>query len=260
MKKLIIAASCALAMASGVAQAQESSSVAEGTEPRHLRIAFDVPYEPFEYKDENGELTGFEVELADAMCEQMNASCQFVIQAWDGMIPGLLARKFDLIMSSMSITPERAERVLFSEPYYNTPGGWFGPESFDTDVTDMEAMEGKTVGVQRGTTMDTYVTEEMGGVVNIKRYTTADDMVLDLEGQRLDVVFVDYPVGEQTVLNKEGFKEVAEPVKLGEGVGVAMRKRDAEIAREVNEALRILKENGTYDAIMEKYFAYDIKM
>ncbi|MDF0749597.1 transporter substrate-binding domain-containing protein [Marinobacter sp. 71-i] len=250
MRKLIVAASVALAMMAGVAHAQE----------RNLRIAFDVPYEPFEYKDENGDLTGFEVELAEAMCEEMNANCEFVIQAWDGMIPGLLARKFDLIMSSMSITPERAEQVLFSEPYYNTPGGWFAPEDFNTDVTDMEAMEGMTVGVQRGTTMDTFVTEEMGGVVSIKRYTTADDMVLDLEGQRLDVVFVDYPVGEQTVLSKEGFKEVGEPVKLGQGVGVAMRKRDKELAEEVNDALATLKENGTYDTIMEKYFAYDVKM
>ena len=248
MKKLIVAASCALAMMTGTAQAQD------------LRIAFDVPYEPFEYRDDNGELTGFEVELATAMCEELQANCEFVIQAWDGMIPGLLARKFALIMSSMSITPERAERVLFSEPYYITPGGWFGPESFNTDVTDMDAMKDKTVGVQRGTTMDTYVTENMGGVVNIKRYTTAEDMVLDLEGQRLDVVFVDYPVGEQTVLNKEGYKEVGEPVKLGEGVGVAMRKRDAKLADDVNAALKKLKEDGTYDTIMQKYFNYDIKI
>lgn len=250
MKKLIIAASCALAMIAGTAQAQD----------RNLRIAFDIPYEPFEYRDENGELTGFEVELATAMCEELNANCEFVIQAWDGMIPGLLARKFDLIMSSMSITPERAERVLFSEPYYITPGGWFGPESFNTDVTDMEAMKGKNIGVQRGTTMDTYVTENMGGVVSIKRYTTAEDMVLDLEGQRLDAVFVDYPVGEQTILNREGYKEVGESVKLGEGVGVAMRKRDTQLAEDINAALRKLKEDGTYDAIMEKYFSYDIKI
>ncbi len=250
MKKLIVAASCALALIAGGASAQD----------RNLRIAFDVPYEPFEYKDENGELTGFEVELAEAMCEEMNANCEFVIQAWDGMIPGLLARKFDLIMSSMSITPERAERVLFSEPYYNTPGGWFARNDFNTDVTDMDAMKGKTVGVQRGTTMDTYVTENMGGIVTIKRYTTADDMVLDLEGERLDAVFVDYPVGEQTILSKEGFKEVGESVKLGEGVGVAMRQRDADLAKEVNAALSTLKEDGTYDEIMKKYFNYDIKM
>lgn len=250
MKKLIVAASCALAMIAGTAQAQD----------RNLRIAFDIPYEPFEYRDENGELTGFEVELATAMCEELNANCEFVIQAWDGMIPGLLARKFDLIMSSMSIIPERAERVLFSEPYYITPGGWFGPESFNTDVTDMDAMKGKNIGVQRGTTMDTYVTENMGGVVSIKRYTTAEDMVLDLEGNRLDAVFVDYPVGEQTILNREGYKEVGESVKLGDGVGVAMRKRDTQLAEDINAALKKLKEDGTYDAIMEKYFSYDIKI
>jgi arginine/ornithine transport system substrate-binding protein len=250
MKKLMIAASAALAMMATGAQAQD----------RDLRIAFDIPYEPFEYRNDDGELTGFEVELADAMCEEMNANCEFVIQAWDGMIPGLMARKFDLIMSSMSITPERAERVNFSEPYYITPGGWFAPESFDTDVTDMDAMADKTVGVQRGTTMDSYVTENMGGTVKIKRYTTAEDMVLDLEGQRLDVVFVDYPVGEQTILNRDGFKEVGEPVKLGQGVGVAMRKRDRELATEVNAALKTLKEDGTYDAIMDRYFNYDIKI
>ena len=251
MKKLIVAASCALALAAGTVQAKDW---------KEIRIAFDVPYEPFEYKDENGELTGFEVELAEAMCAEMEANCEFVIQAWDGMIPGLLARKFDAIMSSMSITPERAERVLFSEPYYNTPGGWFARDGFDTDVTDMDAMKGKVVGVQRGTTMDTFVTDTMGGNVTIKRYTTADDMVLDLEGQRLDVVFVDYPVGEQTILSKEGFKEVGEPVKLGEGVGVAMRQRDRDLAGKINAALRKLKNDGTYDAIMTKYFSYDIKM
>lgn len=251
MKKLIVAAGCILAMLAATTQARDWTEI---------RIAFDVPYEPFEYRDEDGNLTGFEVELAEAMCEELQVTCTLVIQDWDGMIPSLLARRFDAIMSSMSITPERAERVLFSEPYYNTPGGWFGPDSFSADVTSKDEMAGKTIGVQRGTTMDTFVTAEFGRIADIKRYNTADDMVLDLEGQRLDVVFVDYPVGEQTVLTKPGFREVGEPVQLGEGVGVAMRKRDTELATMVNEALRTLKENGTYDAIMEKYFDYDIKM
>lgn len=251
MKKLIIAASCALAMAAGTVQAKDWKEV---------RIAFDVPYAPFEYKDDNGELTGFEVELADAMCKEMKAKCDFVIQDWDGMIPGIMARKFDAIMSSMSITEKRAERVLFSEPYYNTPGAWFARKGFDTDVTDMDAMKGKVVGVQRGTTMDTYVTDKMGNVVTIKRYTTAEDMALDLEGQRLDVVFLDYPVGEQTILPNDKFTEVGEQVKLGEGMAVAMRKRDTDLAEKINTALQTLKDNGTYDTIMKKYFSYDIKM
>lgn len=251
MKKLIVAASCALALVAGSVQAKDW---------KEIRIAFDVPYEPFEYKTPDGELTGFEVDLARAMCKDLKADCKFVIQSWDGMIPGLLARKFDAIMSSMSITPERAEQVLFSEPYYNTPGAWFGRKGTDVDVTDKSALKGKIVGVQRGTTMDTYVTNELGGDVQIKRYTTADDMVLDLEAQRLDLVFVDYPVGEQTILSKDGFQVVGEPVKLGEGVGVAMRKRDKDLAAKINASLKKLKNNGTYDTIMKKYFAYDVKM
>ncbi|MEQ5835399.1 transporter substrate-binding domain-containing protein [Marinobacter sp. NFXS9] len=251
MKKLIVAATCALAVMTGSVQAKEW---------KDIRIAFDVPYEPFEYKKPDGSLTGFEVELAEAMCKELQANCDFVIQSWDGMIPGLLARKFDAIMSSMSITPERQEKVLFSEPYYNTPGGWFAKDDVNTDPTDMDAMKGKIVGVQRGTTMDTYVTENMSGTVEIKRYTTADDMVLDLEGERLDMVFVDYPVGEQTLLNRDGFHEIGQPVKLGEGVGVAMRKRDQDLADQINKALEKLKNDGTYDTIMKKYFTYDVKM
>ncbi|MYL27868.1 MULTISPECIES: transporter substrate-binding domain-containing protein [Halomonadaceae] len=250
MKQILIAAGCILAMVTGLAQAQE----------RPLRIAFDVPYEPFEYRTPDGELTGFEVELAEAMCEEMNRECDFVVQAWDGMIPGLMARKYDAIMSSMSITEQRAKRVLFSDPYYRTPGGWFGKKDTNVDVSDRSAMEGMVVGVQRGTTMDNYVTENLGGIVEVKRYTTADDMALDLESDRLDLVFVDYPVGEEYFLTRDNFKEIGEPVKLGKGVAVAMRKRDKALAKEINKALETLKNDGTYDAIMNRYFDYSIKM
>jgi arginine/ornithine transport system substrate-binding protein len=251
MKKLIVAASCALALAAGTLQAKEWDNI---------RIAFDVPYAPFEFKTPDGELTGFEVDLARAMCEEMNAKCDFVVQAWDGMIPGLQARKFDAIMSSMSITPERAEQVLFSEPYYITPGAWFAREDTNIEPSDMAAMEGKIVGVQRGTTMDSYVTENMSDTVEINRYTTADDMMLDLEGQRLDVVFVDFPVGEQVILSQDGYKTVGDQVKLGKGVAVAMRQRNEDLAEQINKALETLKNDGTYDKIMKEYFDYDIKM
>ena len=157
MKKFLIAAGCALTLTTAMAQAET------------LRIAFDVPYEPFEYKTPDGELTGFEVELAEAMCEELKRDCEFVVQAWDGMIPGLMARKFDLVMSSMSITDERKQKVLFSKPYYNTPAAWFGAEDLEIDVANKEALKGKIVGVQRGTTMDSYVTEELSGVVKTQQ-------------------------------------------------------------------------------------------
>lgn len=251
MKKLIVAFSCALSLACASAQAATWDKV---------RIAFDAPYEPFEFKTPGGELTGFEVELAHAVCKEIKAECEMVVQAWDGIIPGLLARKFDAIMSSMSITEERRNKVLFSEPYYNTPAAWFAKAGATLDVSNKDALKGKTIGVQRGTTMDTYITDNFASVAEVKRYTTADDLVLDLEGARLDVVFLDFPVGDETLIKKGGYAQYGELVKLGEGIGAAFRKRDQDLADAFNAALRKLKTDGTYDAIMKKYFTYDIKM
>lgn len=251
MNRIMVLVACLIALTTGAVSAQEREQ---------LRIAFDVPYEPFEYRTPEGELTGFEVDLARAVCEEMAVNCEFVVQDWDGIIPGLQARKYDAIMSSMSITDERKKVVRFSEPYYNTPSAWFAREDIGIDKPTREALKGKVVGVQRGTTQDTYVTENFAGVIDIKRYTTADDLVLDLTGQRLDLVFLDFPVGDETILNKGGYTTVGDEVKLGEGIAVAMRKRDKELEQKFNQALETLKSDGTYDRIMKKYFDYDIKV
>ncbi|WP_020410493.1 transporter substrate-binding domain-containing protein [Hahella ganghwensis] len=252
MKKLLISVGCALSLVAGQALADKWDTV---------RIAVDVPYEPFEYKKPDGTLTGFEVELGNAACEEIKAKCEWIVQAWDGIIPGLLARKYDAIMSSMSITAERAEKVLFSEGYYNTPTAWFGKkENASLDVTSKDALNGKTIGVQRGTVQDNYATENFGSVADIKRYSTADDLVLDLQGGRLDVVVLDFPVGEQTIMNDDKYDQIGERFQLGEGIGMAFRKRDKELAAKFNAALDKLKKNGTYDTIMKKYFTYDIKI
>ncbi|MFE8070790.1 ABC transporter substrate-binding protein [Marinobacteraceae bacterium S3BR75-40.1] len=251
MKKLLITLGLMLCVIAGPLHAKDWKEV---------RIAFDVPYEPFEYKTPDGELTGFEIELAEAVCKEMGVECKFVIQAWDGIIPGLLARKYDAIMSSMSITEERAQMVNFTKPYYNTPSAWFAKKEEGIGAISKDSLKGKVVGVQRGTTQDAYVTENFGDTVEIKRYTTADDLVLDLEGERLDLVFLDYPVGEQTLLSKDAYEVIGDHVKLGQGVAVALRKRDEDLAEMFNKALAKVKQDGTYDKIMNKYFSYDIKM
>jgi arginine/ornithine transport system substrate-binding protein len=252
MKKTLVAIGCALSLAASGLMAKDW---------KEIKIAVDAPYEPFEYKNPDGTLTGFEVDLGNAVCKDINVKCEWVIQAWDGIIPGLLARKYDAIMSSMSITSERAEKVLFSEPYYNTPSAWFGKADKSTlDVTNQESLKGKSVGVQRGTLQDTYASEKFGDIADIKRYTTADDLVLDLKGGRLDLVFLDYPVGEQTIVNDADYVVIGDHVKVGEGVGVAFRKKDADLAGKFNVSLKKLKSDGTYDAIMKKYFKYDIKL
>ena len=252
MKKIVLSLFCIIAFMTCQVMAKDWSTI---------RIAVDVPYEPFEYKLPDGTLTGFEIDLGNAVCKELKANCKWIVQSWDGIITGLQARKYDAIMSSMSINPVRAKRVLFSEGYYNTPSAWFGPKSSAAlDVTTADALKGKTIGVQRGTIQDYHASDNFGSIAKINRYGTADDLAVDMRGGRLDLVLVDLPVGEKTILTSDKYVKIGELLHLGHGVGVAFRKRDKELAGKFNAALRELKSNGTFDTIRKKYFAYDIKI
>ncbi|MDR5865426.1 transporter substrate-binding domain-containing protein [Halomonas koreensis] len=233
-----------------------------------IRLAVDVPYEPFEYKLPDGTLTGFEVELGNAVCAYLERECTWVEQPWDGMIPALQARKFDAIMSSMAITEERARQVLFSEPYYTTPSAWITAKGEDIDISDRESLEGLSVGVQRATLQDNYVTDLYGDVLDVRRYGSADDVIADMRTGRLDLTFMDYPIAEAMIdidTPESEFQRISDFIKepekyFGQGVGVAFRQRDRELAEQFNEALQALKTNGTYDEIMARYFSYDVKL
>lgn len=252
MKKLLTVSLLGVAIAAGTAQARDYD---------HVRFGVDVPYEPMEYRTPEGELTGFDIELGNAMCEEIGITCEWIEQEWDGIIPGLLSRKYDAIMSSMTINDERRQTVLFSDPYITPPSAWFAPETLDVEEPSTEALDGMSIGVQRGTLQDNYVTDMYGDVADISRYSTADDMVLDMEAERLDIVFLDFPVGKSTLLDSEEreYKVVGERITepkeyFGDGFGIAFRPRDEALAERFNEALATLKEDGTYDEIYARYF------
>ncbi|ABE60139.1 MULTISPECIES: ABC transporter substrate-binding protein [Chromohalobacter] len=251
MKKLLTMTLLGSALLAGSAFAQDT-----------LRIGVDVPYEPMEYRTADGELTGFDIELGNALCAEIGAQCEWVVQAWDGIIPGLMARKYDAIMSSMTINEERKQTVLFSDPYFTPPSAWFTPSDSEIDFPAKQTLEGKTIGVQRGTLQDNYATDMFGDVADISRYTTADDLVLDMDAGRVDIAFLDFPVGKSTLLDSDegSYKVVGEMITepkkyFGDGFGIAFRKRDQELADKFNEALATLKENGTYQELYNKYFA-----
>ncbi|MBZ2169049.1 transporter substrate-binding domain-containing protein [Marinobacter sp. F4216] len=239
-----------------------STPFALARDAKPLRVGMDVPYAPFGVRGPDGVLTGFEVDLGNAMCQEVTGQdCEWVVQAWDGIIPGLLARKYDLIISSMTITAERRNAVLFSEPYYATPSAFFTRASSEFDLSNTSNTR---IGVQRGTNQERFVAEILPDA-EVVRYTTTDDMYLDLIGERLDAVMLDAPVGIQwaeddtKVVQSGDF--IKEPARIfGEGVGVAMRKRDRKLAEQVNAALDKLKNNGVYDELMAKYFSFDIKL
>ncbi|SFH26716.1 ABC transporter substrate-binding protein [Modicisalibacter xianhensis] len=253
MKKLLTVTLLGAALVAGSAQARDYDTV---------RFGVDVPYEPMEYRTPEGELTGFDIELGNALCAEIGIECEWIVQGWDGIIPGLMSRKYDAIMSSMTINEERREQVLFSDPYFTPPSAWFVPADSNIDMPAKETLEGKNIGVQRGTLQDNYVSDMYGEIADVNRYATADDMVLDMEAGRLDAVFLDFPVGKSTLLDSEdgNYKVVGSMITepksyFGDGFGIAFRKRDEDLASKFNEALATLKENGTYDEIFNKYFS-----
>ncbi|WP_227369731.1 transporter substrate-binding domain-containing protein [Halomonas sp. M20] len=233
-----------------------------------LKLAVDVPFEPFEYKLSDGTLTGFEIELGDEVCKRIQRDCEWIVQAWDGMIPGLLSRKYDVIMSSMAITPERRQRLLFSEPYYSNPSVWVAAKGSTLNAKDRDSLKGLSVGVQRGTIRDRYITDTYGNLMDVRRYATGEDLALDIASGRLDTAFMYYPLAISSLnINQDDSQVmriselIREPKEyFGYGVAAAFRPRDKELAEQFNEALREIKNDGTYDTLMHKYVDYDIKI
>jgi len=232
---------------------------AEAKEWTKIRIATEGAYAPFNYVDTNGEVAGFDVDIGNALCAEMKVECVWVKQDWDGMIPALIARKYDAILAQMSITEERKQKVDFTHKYSNTPSKFIAEEGAFSDTTP-EALAGKKIGVQRETIQDRYVTENYPNS-EIVRYGTQDEANLDLVSGRVDIVFVDSVAGLDGFLKTEsgkGFAFAGPDYPLGGGAGIAVRKGETELAEMFNKAIDAIRANGTYDAIAKKYFDFDV--
>ncbi len=255
MRKLIITAFTAALLAGGAAQAKEWTKI---------RFGVEGAYPPFSSMTEDGELQGFDIDIAHALCEQMNAECTLVPQDWDGIIPALLARKYDAIIASMSITEERKKKVNFTDKYYQTPARFARPRGSGVEISAAD-LKGKKVGVQRATIHDNFLTEVFGDEVEVVRYGSQDEAYLDAVSGRLDLLMADAVALMDGFLNTEqggGWEFVGPPytdVKyFGEGAGIAVRKRDSDLQEQLNAAIAAIRANGVYRQINEKYFDFDI--
>lgn len=228
-----------------------------------VRIGTEGAYPPFNFTDSNGELQGFDIDIANALCEEMKVECTFVAQDWDGIIPALLANKYDAIIASMSITEERKKKVDFSDKYYSTPPALIAPKNTDLTATDPAALKGKTIGAQSATTHATFL-EDKYGDSTVKLYATQDEANADLVAGRLDAVAADSVVlGEW--LKKDGAeccKMVGamenDPKYFGDGAGIAVRKGEDELREKFNKAIAAIIENGKYKEINDKYFDFSV--
>lgn len=223
-----------------------------------IRIATEGAYAPFNMVDSNGELIGFDVEIANALCEEMKADCEIVAQDWDGIIPGLRARKYDAIIASMSITEERLRVVDFSEKYYSNVLAFVTPEGSDIKTTK-EGLKGLTVGAQRATIAGQYLEDNLSDVVSVKLYDTQDNAYLDLAAGRLDVLLSDkFPAYDWLRTDDgKGFAFNGEDIDINDEIGIAVRKGDA-LKDKFSAAIKGIVANGKYAEINEKYFPFSI--
>jgi polar amino acid transport system substrate-binding protein len=228
-----------------------------------VRIAMDATYPPFESLDASSQIVGFDKDIADALCKQMKVTCEFTNQAWDGIIPGLLANKYDAILSSMSITEERKQQIDFTQKYYNTPPAIAVPVDSSLKGVTAEDLKGITLGAQTSTTHANYATAHFPDA-ELKIYPSPDEYKLDLQSGRLDAAIDDVVVLDEWTKSDAGkcCKILGvlptDPVINGVGAGVGIRKEDGDLKAMFDKAIEAIRADGTYKAINDKYFSFDV--
>ncbi len=251
--RIALAASAAL-LALGVAQAQE----------KVLKIGTEGAYPPFNNLTSDGQLVGFDIDIAKALCDEMKVKCTFVAQDWDGIIPALQAGKFDAIVASMSITPERQQKVDFTHKYYNTPSALAVPKDSTLKGVTKADLAGKTIGVATTTTHFNYASKTYTDST-IKGYPSSPEEQADLANGRLDAIEDDIVALSQWLDTPDGAcckilgTPDPQPVEIfGPGAGIAVRKGETDLVNKLNAAIDAIRANGKYKEINDKYFKFDV--
>jgi arginine/ornithine transport system substrate-binding protein len=228
-----------------------------------LRVAIDPTYKPFTYKTEAGEPAGFDVDVAKALCDELKSKCVFVEQAWDGMIPGLQAKKYDAIISSMSITEERKQAVDFTGKYYNTPSCVVVKSALNLGA-EAANFKGKKIGVLKASTQEKYAMGELQPAgATIVPYDAQDQVYLDIKSGRLDGTVADVVEVNGGFLSTPDGKDYAcagtrIPVEFdakyfGAGAGVAIRKEDTALRDALNAGIKAIRDSGKWKELAEKH-------
>jgi len=252
MKKLFAALTVALLAASaGVAHAKDWTVV---------RFGVDASYAPFESKAPDGKLVGFDIDLGNEICRRMHAKCAWVEQDFDGMIPALKAKKFDGVLSSMTITPQRAEQIAFSDKLFQTPTRLVAKKGSNLKATP-ESLKGKTVGVEQGTIQETYAKQNWAPKgVNVVPYQNQDQVYADLISGRLDAALQDEVQADLGFLKTPrgaGFAFAGAEIPTG-AAAVGLRKDDTDLKEQINKAIAGMIKDGTYKKLEAKYFDFDV--
>ncbi|WP_405049202.1 transporter substrate-binding domain-containing protein [Rhizobium rhizogenes] len=275
MRKHLSIMLAALLLGTGLAQAGQRTAIT---------IASEGASPPWDYIDETGALVGFDIDVGKELCTRMKIECTFVAQDWDGIIPGLLVKKYDAIMAGMSITEKRKKSIAFSKPYAVGPnqivmrrnlGLEHGDVTAKLNLTDMddakkkavaklrESLTGKTLGVLRSSNSEAVMKELFGDIAEVRSYDSQENLKLDLVAQRVDGGLGDYFVWRDFIETPDG-KDVGflgpqlSGGTWGPGVGIGLRKDDTDLIAAFDTALEASIKDGTISRIATKWFRMDI--
>lgn len=217
---------------------------------QEITFTMEPSYPPFETTNEKGEIIGFDVDVANAICKEIQATCHFKSQAFDALIPGLKSKRFDASISAIDITDARAKQVAFSNAYYDSSASYVGLKG------KADLSSAKTVGVQNGTTFQQYTAAE-SKQYNAKAYASLQDAILDLKNGRIDIIFGDTAVLADMISKEAEIQFVGDKVTdkkyFGNGLGIAVNKSSKELLESLNKGLEALKTNGEYQKIYDKW-------
>lgn len=215
-----------------------------------IRFATESNFKPFSYLDNQGNVVGFEIDLVNALCKQMQADCKIESMDWDGLIPALNADKYDAIIAGMSVTPERTQVVDFTDPYFNNKLVLIGKKGVDIDTKDLT---GKTIATQQATLASQWLSTNQPNAT-VKAYDKQDSAYLDLSAERVDGMLSDIVPATDWLNSDAGanFEIKGSPIDINDVIAIAVRKDDA-LKGELNAALAKLKQSGEYAQIAAKY-------
>ena len=241
--KLLIATALTVAMTAGAFAADK------------LKIATEGAYPPFNEKNAAGELIGFDVDIAKALCEKMNRECEIIAQDWDGIIPGLVNNKYDAIIASMSITDERKQSIDFAGPYYSSYLGLVAKKG--SGLTQETAIT-KPLGAQRSTVSSNWAEEKAGSRGDVKLYDTQTAAYEDLKAGRVEVLVSDLLPVVAWLKDNPSYELIGEKIDINDKIGIGIRQKQDTLKASFDKALSEIRADGTYKQISEKYFGVDI--
>lgn len=236
--------------------AETTEKKADATEGNVLRIGTEGAYAPFNYTNADGTLGGFDIEIANAICADMQVTCEIMAQDWDGIIPGLKAGKYDAIVAAMSVTPERAQQVAFTDPYFSNALVFLAKKDSTFDPAKVTDINAHSIAAQRSTISSQWL-ENTYPKADMKLYDTLSNAFLDLGAGRVDAMISDKLPAIEWLSSTSGSNYVLKgaEIDINDNFAIAVRPNDEALQAKINTSLSNIKANGTYDKINQKYFA-----